>query len=148
MYVYNLKDKKGEYKLNIIEKDSDIEISLENQKLKKIKNKLRYWFKNYYEKKNYSCGNFLYFMIHSKNVKDNKHWKVIYSKKESEYVLLKDDNDKENKNKYHFALYLPELDKYLSQFGNGGLIVLSNLDEMHRFFDTNSLYFLETLFPI
>jgi hypothetical protein len=142
MYYYKLKDAKGEYRLQIIERANEIQIS------KEYRERLRNWLRLYYDNERYSCGDFLYFMINEEICFSHKNWIVSYSIEKTDYVLIKDDKEKENNSNYHFALFIPEIEKYISQFGRGGLLVLSNLEEMHRFFDTNRTYYIKNLKPI
>lgn len=144
MYYYNIKNKKEEYSLLVIESVFELELD------EILNSRFNYYLRLYKNKDKSNCASFLYYMINGEYPnKKIKSWKPIYSNVPTNYFLLLDDgNEKENlKLNYHFALYLPENGKYLSQFGNGGSIVLTNLKNMQSFFETKKIRYISNLQP-
>jgi hypothetical protein len=124
-----------------------------------IRERLKEWFKSYYTLHTYSCAGFLYYMMHGKHFPSPKLWQTFPIRdvrngqsndraRLSNYVLLTAYHPRPVQEDFHFALFVPELDSYLSQFGNGGRIIIGSLDEMNRFFNTDKVTYISDMTPI
>lgn len=135
-----IKDAIGEYKIKIISKKTKVDKDLDN--------KLKKWITKYKYNSKYSCVGFLYYMIHGKDFNPTKEWTVKLSDKQTPYVKICTD---ENNLDFHYALYISKLDLYLSQWGNGGEIILASMEHMQRFFLENkksiNIKYVEDLQP-
>lgn len=104
------------------------------------------WFKYYYGDVQQSCAGFLYWNM--KGILPSQpppFWETRPSVEPTHFVLL-DDRHASGKN-HHYALFVPTIGCYLSQYGNGGAIVLSDLLDMTSFFETPTLEFIAEMHP-
>jgi hypothetical protein len=110
-----------------------------------IRERVKVWFEGkYHLDKRFSCGGFLYYISHGTlPLPVPKYWASEDSEKVTNMILL----NNEHKKGHHFAWYLKELDLYLSQYGNGGEIVLSDLEDMQQFFKTTNFTYIKYIEP-
>ena len=99
------------------------------------------WLSKYQGKTQYSCAGFAYWMQGSDATACSPdHWSVFPASNatRTSVVLLSSTTRPEN---FHFAVRVEgaPAESYVSQFGNGGSVVVTGLNEMHRFFETDTV---------
>ena len=117
--------------------------------------RLAEWMDMYLGLHSYSCAGFLYYMMTGKPYPPPRSWETFSSGQRTHYLLLTEknprsplgDHHKSVLQNFHFAMYIPELHLYLSQFGNGGEIVSCGLEEMHKFFKTDKVTYIDSMKP-
>lgn len=107
------------------------------------------WMKKYrYNPKN-SCGAFMYYMMYGEDFSTPDFWLCWPIETKTNYILLTQTKNIIGKANHHYALYLPEIDKYLSQWGGkqDPILILSTLQEMIDFFETDTIQYITKLDP-
>jgi hypothetical protein len=116
-----------------------------------IVQRLTIWFEGGYQSdKLFACGSFLYFMnVGQLPIPHPRHWSSESSLDITHLVLLLDDPDckKHIRGNHHYAFYIKDVQLYLSQYGNGGCIILSDLEDMQKFFETKQIVYLTNIEP-
>jgi hypothetical protein len=143
MRIYSLYDIKGRYEINIISSINDFD-KLINLNDNVIRDRLSFWFENKHNNSKYSCVGFLYYMMTGINFSPVISWNFQKTFDKNNYIYL---SSTKNTKDFHCALYIEEYDIYLSQFGNGGEIVLTKLDNMARYFETDKIEYVTMLQP-
>jgi hypothetical protein len=109
--------------------------------------RLSLWIKQYAKDKAYSCGTFCAFMTHTCNAPRSGSTQIEYktsSEPTSCVYLHSKTRTSRQPTHHHFALCLAAAaqdknQRFLSQWGNGGAIMISTLADMHLFFKTDSI---------
>ncbi len=101
------------------------------------------WITQYAGKPEFSCIGFAYFCLKHIRIEKIDSWTIIHNQKPTCIIEL---NSSSNKRDFHFAVRLDD-DRYLSQWGNGGVIVISSLTEMHTFFQTDTIQWVSDISP-
>lgn len=103
-----IKDSIGKYKVKFVTINSKVDESIDY--------KINTWIAKYGNNNNYSCAGFLYYMMYGNDFKSPNEWKALPSSEPTNYIVM-DTTD--NSLNFHFAIYIPKLDMYISQWGNG-----------------------------
>jgi len=107
-----------------------------------ILERLQKW---YNRNANTACGGFLYWMMTNTELSsDPPFWWIYKSNTPTCYVHL---HDGQVGNNQHYALFLPEINLYLSQYGKDGAVILSDITDMTEFFETTDMDFVSALQP-
>lgn len=134
----------------------DIIVDIDNIKgiPEPIYSRMRDWINTHYANPRYSCAGFFYYLTHGPDqlldIAKNTH--IIPSLEPNDYVYLSQLHCKDGIHTqegdvypFHYAIFIKDLGLYVSQFGNGGPIVLCDLAAMHAYFDTTTLTYIRSL---
>lgn len=135
--LMTLTDEKGPYVINVVRWAEDVDLP------EPYKSRLLHWMQCYYLDSKNSCIGFLYHMMYGEELYHAHGVNMTPSLKPTDYVYL---SKRHCDNSYfHYAMYVPTLQLYISQFGNGGAVVICDLEAMHRFCNTDTLAYVDTL---
>lgn len=113
-----------------------------------ILNRLNAWFTRYCGQREHSCGSFLYWMMTGMDpCPIPPFWTSYPSEEPTNWILLDDRESTTPGTNHHYASFLPEIQCYVSQYGNGGAVILSDLTDMQTFFETTTVEYIATMQP-
>ncbi len=138
LQLYNLFDEKGSYSVNVINSETDYKFDHDTTA------RLKYWIQSKKGNVGYSCIGFLYYLTYGVDVSPATTWDIQFTNRPNNLVYIYSSKNIKN---FHCALRIQELDLYLSQFGNGGSQILTSLENMQRFFETDSIKYITSLKP-
>jgi hypothetical protein len=120
-----------------------------------LKKRLSHWLDTKSGLKSYSCMGFSYFITTGVDFPPVKQWNVFFSDTPTDLIRL---TSSVNPKDFHQAIRLPKDVRvegisgnveslYLSQFGNGGIVVVSTLKVVNSFFETDTMQYVKSMRP-